>query len=51
VVFPDAGEWTLELGLGQLAFDPNATTVSVAAPADGGVAGKAAGVVDLAACT
>jgi hypothetical protein len=35
VVFPDAGDWTLELGLGQLAFDPNATTVSVGAPPTG----------------
>jgi hypothetical protein len=42
VVFPDAGEWTLELGLGQLAFDPNSTTVSVGAPSGDGAAEPAA---------
>lgn len=50
VVFPDAGDWTLELGLGQLAYDPNATTVSVGASPTGGTGVLAASEDKNAAC-
>jgi hypothetical protein len=49
VVFPDAGDWTLELGLGQLAFDPNSTTITVgASPTGMGATEKVA--ADVASC-
>jgi hypothetical protein len=51
VVFPDAGDWTLELGLGQLAFDPNATTVSVGASPKGGTDALAAKGDERPACS
>jgi hypothetical protein len=50
LVFPDAGDWTLELGLGQLAFDPNATTISVGGPPTDGATVSAAVDADLASC-
>jgi hypothetical protein len=49
LVFPDAGDWTLELGLSELAFDPNSSAVSVRAPATG-VTGAAKVAADLASC-
>ena len=50
VVFPGAGDWTVELGLGQLAFDPTSTTVSVGASPTDGAAGLVTIDADLPAC-